>query len=112
MPTYVVQNSFNATMDPADHDPTSLSTCTSCTFTEDFSNYWTATLFFRARNGTLHRVPQKGNEYLEQANGGITVYYIQPSDNSNVTAFAPVRCFPEGLVHELSVTMDRASEWS
>jgi hypothetical protein len=29
-------------MDPAVHDMAKLSTCTSCQFTEDFSNYWTA----------------------------------------------------------------------
>lgn len=66
------------------------STCTTCTFTEDLSNYWTATLFFRAQNGSFHRVPQKGNEGFESANGGMTVYYIQPYDNSAVTAFKPV----------------------
>ncbi|KAH8166225.1 hypothetical protein CIB48_g1986 [Xylaria polymorpha] len=33
-------NSFNASMDPKTHDLPSSSTCTSCTFSEDFSNYW------------------------------------------------------------------------
>ena len=32
-------NSFNITMDPATHDPAALSTCTSCSFVEDLSNY-------------------------------------------------------------------------
>src|SRR4051794_39380553 len=41
-------NSFNASMDPATHDLPTKSTCTSCTFSDDFSNYWTAVLFFRA----------------------------------------------------------------
>ena len=82
-------NSFNASMDPATHDLPSSSTCTSCTFSEDFSNYWTAVLYFKARNGTFRRVPQGVSEGLKGA-GGITVYYI-PSSNrqSTVTAFKP-----------------------
>jgi Domain of unknown function (DUF1996) len=82
-------NSFNASMDPATHDLPTVSTCTTCTFSEDFSNYWTAVLYFRARNGTFKRVPQMPSQGLN-GNGGITVYYI-PSTNSksNVTAFKP-----------------------
>ncbi|KAF2715802.1 hypothetical protein K504DRAFT_457949 [Pleomassaria siparia CBS 279.74] len=80
-------NALNTTMDPGLDLPTQ-ATCTSCTFTEDFSNYWTAVLYFRARNGTYKRVPTFANQYLEPANGGITVYYIPPYDNkSKVTAF-------------------------
>ncbi|KAL2255424.1 hypothetical protein VTK26DRAFT_3402 [Humicola hyalothermophila] len=82
-------NSFNASMDPAAHDPVRLSTCTSCTFTEDLSNYWTAVLYFRARNGTYKRVPQAASEFLT-GEGGITVYYIPPYDGTTrVTAFRP-----------------------
>ncbi|KAH8586309.1 hypothetical protein B0O99DRAFT_665796 [Bisporella sp. PMI_857] len=82
-------NSFNASMDPTTHDLPTASTCTSCTFSEDFSNYWTAVLYFQARNGTFRRVPQIQSEGL-LGNGGITVYYI-PSSNkeSTVTAFKP-----------------------
>jgi Domain of unknown function (DUF1996) len=32
-------NSFNITMNPASHDAAALSTCTSCSFVEDLSNY-------------------------------------------------------------------------
>ncbi|KAI1651705.1 uncharacterized protein F4817DRAFT_355745 [Daldinia loculata] len=82
-------NSFRASMPPVDFDPVKESTCTSCTFAEDFSNYWTANLFFRARNGTLKRVPQLVNMGLK-ADGGLTVYYIPPYDGkTNVTAFKP-----------------------
>ena len=82
-------NSFNATMDSATHDLVKQSTCTSCTFTEDLSNYWTAVLYFRARNGTYKRVRQLPNIGLG-GNGGITVYYIPPHNVSvNVTAFKP-----------------------
>ncbi len=82
-------NSFKPSMDPASHDLVTNSTCTSCTFSEDFSNYWTAVLYFRARNGTFKRVPQLQEEGLK-ANGGITVYYIPSTTNSTkVTAFKP-----------------------
>lgn len=84
-------NSFNVTMAPVDYDPSVESTCTSCTFSEDFSNYWTANLYFRARNGTFKRVPQMLNLGLEGGDGGITVYYIPPYDGkTTVTAFKPV----------------------
>jgi hypothetical protein len=82
-------NSFTASMDPSNHDLPTASTCTSCTFSEDFSNYWTAVLFFKARNGTFKRVPQFESEGL-RGNGGITVYYIPSTDNQTaVTAFKP-----------------------
>ncbi len=86
-------NSFRANMPPVDYDPVKESTCTSCTFAEDFSNYWTANLFFKARNGSLKRVPQLVNMGLK-ADGGLTVYYIPPYDGkTNVTAFKPVGFF-------------------
>lgn len=50
-------NSFNITMDPS-KDPAQLSTCTSCSFVQDKSNYWTASMFFKAKNGSYIRVPQ------------------------------------------------------
>jgi hypothetical protein len=79
-------NSFNASLT---HDLPSTSTCTSCTFSEDFSNYWTAVLYFRARNGTYKRVPQFQVQGLT-GNGGITVYYIPDILNkTDVTAFRP-----------------------
>jgi hypothetical protein len=82
-------NSFNASMNPSTHDLPSASSCTSCTFSEDFSNYWTAVLYFRARNGTFKRVPQFVSEGLTGI-GGITVYYIPSHNNqSTVTAFRP-----------------------
>jgi hypothetical protein len=40
------------------HDLVKLSTCTTCQFTEDLSNYWTAVLFYRANNGSFMKVPQ------------------------------------------------------
>ncbi|KAI1799429.1 hypothetical protein F4811DRAFT_543947 [Daldinia bambusicola] len=82
-------NSFNTSMDPVVHDPVRDSTCTSCTFSEDFSNYWTAVLYFKARNGTYKRVEQFSNVGLRGV-GGITVYYIPSYDGkTKVTAFKP-----------------------
>ncbi|KAI1123261.1 hypothetical protein F5Y10DRAFT_281074 [Nemania abortiva] len=82
-------DTFNASMDPKTLSIPDAATCTTCTFAEDFSNYWTAVLFFRARNGTYKRVPQKGNVYFEESHGGMTVYYIPSYHNSKVTAFKP-----------------------
>ncbi|KAJ3535585.1 hypothetical protein NMY22_g6420 [Coprinellus aureogranulatus] len=79
-------NAFNLSMDPS-LDLPSLSTCTTCTFTEDFSNYWTAVLFFRHANGTFERVPQIPEQMIGPARGGITVYYSQPQGGGKVTAF-------------------------
>jgi hypothetical protein len=81
---------FNTTMDPNRHNIGEEATCTTCTFSEDFSNYWTATLFFRARNGSFIRVPQRPNIGFEQARGGgMTVYYTATYQNDKPKAFAP-----------------------
>ncbi|KAF2651691.1 hypothetical protein K491DRAFT_606375 [Lophiostoma macrostomum CBS 122681] len=82
-------NGFRADMPPVEYDLPGHSNCTSCTFSEDFSNYWTAALYYRGRNGTFKRVQQFENGGLRQR-GGMTVYYIAPYDGvSNVTAFKP-----------------------
>ncbi|KAF1975287.1 hypothetical protein BU23DRAFT_552681 [Bimuria novae-zelandiae CBS 107.79] len=35
-----------------------------CSFSEDFSNYWTAVMYFNTRNGTYKHVPQYPNALL------------------------------------------------
>lgn len=86
-------NAFNATMDPT-IDISQKATCTTCTFTEDTSNYWTAVMYFKARNGSYKRVPQYPNALLGSMTGGMTVYYIQQDFSSNgnqkMTTFKPV----------------------
>ncbi|KAI1487419.1 hypothetical protein F5X96DRAFT_149321 [Biscogniauxia mediterranea] len=80
-------NSLNVTMDPETYDMAAESTCTSCSFKEDKSNYWTAVMFYKSQNGTYKRVPQVGNGGPQGKlvnNGGLDVYYI-PS--GKVTAF-------------------------
>lgn len=69
--------------------------CTTCTFSEDFSNYWTAVMFFKHTNGSYKRVPIMQNTALPNGiNGGMTVYYTQQDFNTNgkqkITAFKPV----------------------
>ncbi len=64
---------------------------------EDFSNYWTASIYFQSpENGTVRRVPQMANGRLNgtllEQEGGITVYYMRPFSGSNkkTTVFKPV----------------------
>ncbi|KAF2648543.1 hypothetical protein K491DRAFT_684613 [Lophiostoma macrostomum CBS 122681] len=87
-------NSFTPSMTPVEHDLAKLSNCTTCQPSEDFSNYWTASLYFRARNGTFKRVPQRGNAGFEGQKGGMTVYYMQNqladyAQKAKVKAFQP-----------------------
>jgi len=85
-------NAFNATI--ASTDVASLATCTSCNYADDFSNYWTANMYFKARNGTYKRVPQIPNrsefsdKFGPQMNGGFIVYYVSDG-KGKVTAFKP-----------------------
>tara|TARA_R110002060_G_scaffold24309_5_gene33051 strand:+ start:414 stop:830 length:417 start_codon:yes stop_codon:yes gene_type:complete len=55
-------NGFNASMTTGDVAGTA--SCTTCAFSEDFSNYWTANVYFKAKNGTYKRVPQLGHAYV------------------------------------------------
>ncbi len=74
-------------MDHVTHDMPTTATCTSCTPLDDFSNYWTAVLFFKAKNGTYKRVKTMGNPLGYTAStGGQTVYYLS---SGKVTAFKP-----------------------
>jgi hypothetical protein len=91
-------NAFNATMEG---DVGARATCTTCQMADDFSNYWTATLYFKhPTNGSYHRVtpipvqPLLGGS--DGAKGGLTVYYTQfdlSRDNlkqQSIKAFPPV----------------------
>lgn len=88
-------NAFNATMTG---DVGARGTCTTCEMSEDFSNYWTAVLYFKhPTNGSYHRVPVTNNAALASGTkGGMTIYYT-PYDfttdnlrNQPITAFQPV----------------------
>ena len=86
-------NTFNVSMPNADIG--NLATCTTCSYAEDFSNYWTANLYFKARNNSYKRVPQVPNRLLfsdkftTQTSGGFVVYYVSPGKGKG-TAFKPV----------------------
>ncbi|KAH6904348.1 hypothetical protein BKA70DRAFT_1373448 [Coprinopsis sp. MPI-PUGE-AT-0042] len=75
-------------MDPG-LDLPSISTCTTCRFKENRSNYWTAVLYFKHPNGTFIRVPQMPNHLVGGTNGGMTVYYLPgtPPFDQKITAF-------------------------
>ncbi|KAH8881886.1 hypothetical protein GQ53DRAFT_787795 [Thozetella sp. PMI_491] len=79
-------NAFNASIPSS--DVSKIATCTTCSFADDLSNYWTANMYFAARNGTFKRVPQIPNRFLEGSQGGVTVYYTSPG-RGKTTAFKP-----------------------
>ncbi|KAG9229320.1 hypothetical protein BJ875DRAFT_387596 [Amylocarpus encephaloides] len=85
-------NAFKPSMPGS--DISSLASCTTCSPSEDFSNYWTANLYFKARNGTYKRVPQGGaalqfgDNFSNQMKNGILVYYAS-ADPGRITAFKP-----------------------
>jgi len=86
-------NAFNATMVG---DVGNRGSCTTCTFSEDFSNYWTAVMFFKHPNGTYKRVPIMQNAALPNGiKGGMTVYYTQESFSSNGNK--KIKAFPPGF---------------
>jgi uncharacterized protein DUF1996 len=69
-------------------------TCTTCQFADDFSNYWTAIMYFKAGNITYKRVPQVPNVGFEGPIEGTTVYYMEDNlvnsrRHPKVTAFQP-----------------------
>ena len=78
----------------------SRATCTTCEMSEDFSNYWTATLFFKhPTNGSYHRVPvipvNPGNlDGYSGTSGGLTVYYTQTDLVRDSISTNPVKSFP------------------
>ncbi|KAL2261488.1 hypothetical protein VTK26DRAFT_4063 [Humicola hyalothermophila] len=107
------QDAFNATMHPS-RDLQAVSTCTTCQFSEDFSNYWTAVMYFRAQNGSYKRVPQRDNHQFETANAGLTVYSTQDAiydqaQKSKVTAFKPVGVEP---LHSPNTRAGTARTWT
>jgi len=87
-------NAFNATMEG---DVGERGTCTTCEMAEDFSNYWTAVMYFKhPTNGSYHRVPVVNNAALARGTtGGMTIYYTQHDfstdnlKNQKIKAFQP-----------------------
>ncbi|KAK3386749.1 hypothetical protein B0H63DRAFT_430533 [Podospora didyma] len=86
-------DAFNASMPYS--DISSLSGCTTCSYSDDFSNYWTSNLYFQARNGSYKRVKQlpsrvffPGDNASVVTQGGLIAYYVSPGQNM-VKAFQP-----------------------
>ncbi|TEB33100.1 hypothetical protein FA13DRAFT_186037 [Coprinellus micaceus] len=101
-------NAFNLTMDPA-NDLGDLSTCTTCRFVEDKSNYWTAVMYFKHSNGSYLRVPQMPNHNSGPGlqDGGMTIYYFQPTyEGDNVTFVS----FPKGFRMRVGSPMRRTED--
>ncbi|GAW19121.1 hypothetical protein ANO14919_086050 [Xylariales sp. No.14919] len=100
--------SFNGTMDPEKDMPTEY-TCTTCQFSEDFSDYRTAVLYFKARNGTYKRMSQIQNVGLDGVEGGMTVYYMQDglynfNQTSKVAAFQTVSYEHQAMTNVILTT--------
>ncbi len=81
-------NAFNVTMTG---DVASRATCTTCQMAEDFSNYWTAHLYFKhPTNGSYHRVmPVPVQPLLGGSNGaqgGLTVCWKLPVPKALATS--------------------------
>ncbi|KAI1406361.1 hypothetical protein F4819DRAFT_244825 [Hypoxylon fuscum] len=89
-------NAFNATMTG---DVGARATCTTCEMSEDFSNYWTAVLYFKhPTNGSYHRVPVTNNAALAPGTqGGITVYYTPHDFTTDDLKNQPITAFPPGF---------------
>ncbi|PKS10905.1 hypothetical protein jhhlp_002663 [Lomentospora prolificans] len=80
-------NSFQSSMPPVRFDPASESTCTSCNYLEDASNYWTPLVYFQARNGSFKRVPQKPPVGFDEYASGTRIYYYGTYNDDRPTAF-------------------------
>ncbi|KAK5651832.1 hypothetical protein OQA88_11601 [Cercophora sp. LCS_1] len=85
-------NAFNATMEG---DVGERATCTTCQMEEDFSNYWTAALYFKSpQNGSYHLVPVIPVQPLLGGSQGAQDYtqFDLSRDNlgkQRITAFKP-----------------------
>lgn len=89
-------NAFNATMEG---DVGARATCTTCQMSEDFSNYWTANLYFKhPTNGSYKRVPVIPVQPLlggsQGTQGGLTVYYTQFDLSRDNLQQQPIKAFP------------------
>jgi hypothetical protein len=58
-------------------------------------NYWTAVIYFKARNGTYKRVPQRAQQGIEKTNGGMV-----PSFNTHAFILPPSNSPTDGILHD------------
>ncbi|OBT89611.1 hypothetical protein VE02_01762 [Pseudogymnoascus sp. 03VT05] len=78
-------NGFSNDMTYAD---TQASTCSSCTVTKDFSNYWVPNLYYKGPDGSFTSVDQVG---------GALIYYLQRADPLDPEYDQGLLAFPEGF---------------
>ncbi|OBT83248.1 hypothetical protein VE02_08150 [Pseudogymnoascus sp. 03VT05] len=67
---------------------TQASTCSSCTVTKDFSNYWVPNLYYKGQEGSFTSVEQIG---------GALIYYLQRADPWDPEYEQDLLAFPEGF---------------
>ncbi|KAK4164729.1 hypothetical protein QBC43DRAFT_288635 [Cladorrhinum sp. PSN259] len=91
-------NVFNHTM-VGDIGADPRATCTTCEMSEDFSNYWTAAMYFKhPKNGSYHIVPVVNNAALAAGTtGGMTVYYTQHDFSTDDLKHQPITAFKPGF---------------
>jgi hypothetical protein len=75
-------NSFNISMDPDSMDPPKISTCRSCMYFEDTSNYWTASIYFKSPE------TESTNASLRWRTGDSTTPYSNKTEASQSTTCA------------------------
>ncbi|KAK8859346.1 WSC domain-containing protein [Apiospora arundinis] len=71
MHTVMGSNAFNFSMDYAQ---TQTATCSTCKVTKDLSSYWVPNLYYHAQNGSFIPVKQSG---------GALIYYLQRTDEKD-----------------------------
>lgn len=95
-------NGFNATMTTGDVSKTA--SCTTCAFSKDLSNYWTANLYFKSpKNGTFKRVKQLGAAYVH------IILNIQNTANMPVTVASSATTSARRSMAAFSYTMSQLS---
>ncbi|GAW13066.1 hypothetical protein ANO14919_024440 [Xylariales sp. No.14919] len=81
--TIMGSNAFNFTMDYAE---TQTATCSTCKAVQDLSNYWVPNLYYHAENGSFASVQQVG---------GALIYYLQRTDPNDPNAAEGLIPFPK-----------------
>ncbi|KAK8062396.1 WSC domain-containing protein [Apiospora hydei] len=83
MHTVMGSNAFNFTMDYAQ---TQTATCSTCKVTKDLSSYWVPNLYYHAQNGSFIPVKQSG---------GALIYYLQRTDEKDPEYKNGLLAFPK-----------------
>ncbi|KAK8029950.1 WSC domain-containing protein [Apiospora rasikravindrae] len=83
MHTVMGSNAFNFSMDYAQ---TQTATCSTCKVTKDLSSYWVPNLYYHAQNGSFIPVKQSG---------GALIYYLQRTDEKDPEYKNGLLAFPK-----------------